>query len=130
LPTRREKAARRFAEDLREEILSVLEDAPCFFGIQPVHLVATLGEQRGRSPASLALMEVSVEEELLGDFLEELAVVGIRSEWPLTVPVGDDAEGEAPPDEGGEVPDDRASFAVEGRGSVVDADEEGRHRSG
>jgi hypothetical protein len=36
-------------------------------------------------------MEVAVKEKLLGCFLDQAAVLGIRREWPPATPVGDDA---------------------------------------
>jgi hypothetical protein len=66
LPRRREEAPRRLTEDFGEDLLSALERASRFFGIQAVHLVGALGEQRGRSPASPTSMEVAVKEKLLG----------------------------------------------------------------
>src|SRR5688572_3923060 len=63
LPGRREEGPGRLSEDVREDPLSALENASSSVGIQAVHLVAALGEPRGRSRASLASMEVAVEEE-------------------------------------------------------------------
>ena len=83
-----------------------------------------LGEQRGRSPASLTLMEVAVKEKLLGALPDQPAVVGMRRQRPLAVPVGDHPEGETTPDEGREVPDHHPSLTGVGRGGVVDTDEE------
>jgi hypothetical protein len=127
LPGRCEEAPRRLPEDLGEDTLSALEGASSFFGVQAVHLVAALGEQRGRAPASLTLMEVAVKEKLLGALLEEPAVVGMRRQRPLAVPVGDHPEGETTPEKGCEVPDHHPSLTGVGRSGVVDTDEEGPH---
>ena len=86
--------------------------------------------QRGRSPASLPSMEIAVKEKLLGGVLDQPAVVGMRRQRPLAVPVGDHAEGEAASEKGREIPDHHARLAGVGRSGVVDADEEGPHGSG
>jgi hypothetical protein len=65
LPAGREETPRRLAEDLGEDTLTVLERTSSVFGIQAVHLVALLGNPRGRSPASLTSMEVAVKKKLL-----------------------------------------------------------------
>ena len=65
LPPRREEPSRRLAEGLREDMLTVLESASRLFGIEPVHLVAALGEERGRSDTPLAPMKATVQEEFL-----------------------------------------------------------------
>ena len=127
LPGRCEEASRRLSEDLGEDTLSALEGASSFFGIQAVHLVAALGEQRGRSPASLTLMEVAVKEKLLGALPDQPAVVGMRRQWPLAVPVGDHPEGETTPEKGREVPDHHPRLTGVGRSGVVDTDKEAPH---
>jgi hypothetical protein len=65
-------------------------------GVAGQDLVAALGDQRGRSPASLTLMEVAVKEKLLGALPHQPAVVGMRRQRPLAVPVGNHADREAP----------------------------------
>jgi hypothetical protein len=72
-------------------------------------------------------MEVPVKEKLLGALLDLPAIVGMRREWPLAVPVGDHSEGKATPEKGGEVPDHQPSLTGVGRSSIVDADQEAPH---
>ena len=127
LPGRCEKAPRRLPEDLGEDTLSALEGASSFFELQAVHLVAGLGEQRGRPPASQTLMAVTVKEKLLGALPDQPAVVRMRRQWPLAVPVGDHAEGETTPEDGCEVLDHHPSLTGVGRSGVVDTDEEAPH---
>ena len=127
LPGRCEEAPRRRPEDLGEDTLSALEGASSFFGIQTVHLIRALGEQRGRPPASLTLMEVAVKEKLLGALAEQPAVVGMRRQRPLAVPVGNHPERETTPEKGCEVPDHHPSLTGVGRSGVVNTDEEAPH---
>ena len=127
LPGRCEEAPRRLSEDLGEDTLSTLDGASGFFGIQAVHLVAGLREQRGGPPASQTLMTVAVKEKLLGTLMDEPAVVRMRREWPLAVPVGNHAEGETTSEKGCEVLDDRPSLTSVGRSGVVDTDKEAPH---
>ena len=124
LPAGCEEAPRRRAEGLSQDMLSALYRASRLFGIQAVHLVAAIGQQRDRPTASLALMEVAVKEKLLGAFLDQPAVLGMRHQWPLAVPVGNHAEGKATPEQGCEVPEHHSSLARVGRSGVMDADEE------
>jgi hypothetical protein len=72
-------------------------------------------------------MEVAVEKKLIGRLLEQPAVLGMRRQWPLTVPVGDDPEGHSTPDEGHEVPDHYRGLTSVGRRGVVDTDEKRGH---
>jgi hypothetical protein len=130
LPARCEEAARRFSERIGKHMLSALEDASCFIGIEAVHLVAALGQERGRSPASLSSMGVSVKEELFRSVLEQAAIAGMRGEWPLPAPVRDHAEREATAHEGREVADHRPSLSGVGWSGVVNTDEEGSHARG
>ena len=127
LPGRCEEAARRLPENLGEDTLSALDGASSFFGIQAVHLVAGLGEQRGGPPASQTLMAVAVKEKLFGTLTDEPAVVRMRRQWPLAVPVGDHAEGETTSEKGCEVLDHHPSLAGVGRSGVVDANEKAPH---
>ena len=124
LPARCEEAPRRRAEGLGEDALSALDGASSLFGIQTVHLVGAPGEHRDRPPASLALMEVAVKEKLLGALPDQPAVVGMRCEWPLAVPVGNHAEGETTPEKGCEVPDHHPRLTRVGRRGVVDTEME------
>ena len=72
-------------------------------------------------------MEVAVKEKLLGALPDQPAVVGMRRQRPLAVPVGNHAEGETTPEQGCEVPDHHPSLTRVGRSGVVDADEEAPH---
>src|SRR5688500_9348421 len=92
LPRRGEEASRRLAEDLVEDALSALEGASSLVGIETVHLVRAVGERRDRPPASLTSMEVAVKEQLLGALADQPAVLGMRGQRPLAVPVGDHAQ--------------------------------------
>jgi hypothetical protein len=80
--------------------LAALESTARLVGIQAVHLVAAVGEERGRSPASLTSVEVAVKEKLLGAVPNLPAVVGMRRQWPLSVPVGHHGEGETTTEKG------------------------------
>jgi hypothetical protein len=72
-------------------------------------------------------MAVAVKEKLLGTLTDEPAVLRMRRQWPLAVPVGDDPEGETTPENGSEVPDHHPSLTGVGRSGVVDTDEEAPH---
>jgi hypothetical protein len=95
LPRGCEEATCRLAEDLGEDVLSAFERASGLFDIQAVHLIAAVGQQRDRSAASLAVMEVAMKENLLGGVLNQPAVLRMRRQWPLAVPVGDHPKGKA-----------------------------------
>ena len=124
LPGGRHETPRRLAEGLGEDALSVLDDPSSVFGIQSVHLVGAPGDQRGRSPAAQTPMEATVQKKFRGAFSDEPTVVRVRRERPLTVPVRNHSERNAPPEKWREVAKHSASFARVGRGSVVDADDE------
>ena len=124
LPGGRHETPRRLAEDLGEDALSVLDDPSSVFGIQSVHLVGAPGDQRGRSPAAQTLMEAAVQKKFRGALSYEPAVVRVRRERPLTVPVRNHSEGNATPEKWRKVAKHRPRLARVGRSSVVDADDE------
>jgi hypothetical protein len=69
-------------------------------------------------------MEAAVKETLLGTLNEQPAIVGMRRQRPLAVPVGNYAERQTTAEEGCEVADQVTSLSGEGRRGVVNADEE------
>src|SRR4029453_9781621 len=99
LPCRCEETACRLTEDIGENMLSAFERAPRCFGVQAAHLVAALGDPRGRSPASLTAVEVAVQEKLLAALLDEPAIVPLCRQRPLALPVGNDAAGNTAPEQ-------------------------------
>jgi hypothetical protein len=125
LPPGREKAARRGTKHLPEVLLSTLEETSRCLRIEAVHFVAAIGQHGGRSPTSLTVMKISVKQQLVGSVLQEPAVSRVIRHWPDAMPVRYDAEGQAPPNQGREVPDHLLSLVLESRSSVVDTDEEG-----
>ena len=85
----------------------------------------------GVNAASLALMEVAVKKKLFGDLPHEPAVVGMRREWPLAVPVGDHAQGEPTSEKRCELVNQQPGFTGVGGRGVVKTDEKAPgHRAG
>ena len=128
LPGRRDEAACGRAKDVGELALCALDGSSGFLSIQAVHLVAALGEQRGGSPTSLTSMEIAVKQKLLGALSDQSAVVRMRSQWPLAMPVRDYGEGETPSENRCKVTDHHPSLTGVGRRGIVNTDKERARR--
>jgi hypothetical protein len=127
LPSRCDKSERRSPEHIPEHLLAAFDGASGLFEIESIHLVAAFGEQRRRPPTALASMKVAVKEQFLRRILNHSAVLGMLGQRPLAAPVRNDADGQPPPDEWREIPDDAVGLTrVRGSG-VVDAHEEWPH---
>lgn len=72
-------------------------------------------------------MAIAVKQKLVGALAKQLAVVGMRAQRPLVVPVGNHAERKAPPEKRPEVPAHRLRLAGVGRSRVMEADEHRPH---
>ena len=92
LPRGCEEATRRLAEDVSEDALSAFDGASSLVEVQAVHLIAAIGQQRDRPTASLTVMEVAMKEKLFGVLLNQPAVLRMRRQRPLAVPVRHDSE--------------------------------------
>src|SRR5687768_9297477 len=113
LPRGCEKPTRRLAEDLSEYALSAFDRASSLVEIETVHLIAPAGQQRDRSAASLTVMTVAMKEKLFGVVLNEPAVLTMRRQRPLAVPVGHDSNRKTTAEQGREVAEHHARLARE-----------------
>src|SRR5688572_10578246 len=129
LPTRCKKSLCGFPKGLDQVALPAHECASRFFAIQAVHLVAAVRNQRDRAPASVTSMVVTMKEELLGRVVDQPAVIRMRCQRPLAIPVRDYSERKTAPNEGREVPDHRAGLVCVGGSGVMDANEKLWHQS-
>src|SRR5688572_22908266 len=127
LPGGCEETARRRAEHVGEHALSAFDRATSLFGIQAVHLIIAVGQQRDRPAAALAVVEVAVKEKLIAVFSKQSAVIGMRRQRPLAVPVRHHGERETTAEKRSEVAEDHASLAREGRRAVMNTDKKRRH---
>src|SRR5687767_683326 len=67
-------------------------------------------------------MEVPVEQELVAALLQQPAVIGMRRQWPLAVPVRDHSYGETTPEQRREVLEHHARLARIRRRAVMNTD--------
>ena len=117
----------RRTEDLGENTLSVLNGAPSLLAIQPIHLITAIRQQRCWPVSALTLMEAAVKEQLVAARRDKRAVMEMRRQRPLAVPVGHHSERETATDERREVVKHQPSLTVVGRRRVVNANEEMPH---
>lgn len=122
LPGRCDESSRWLSEHFDEDTLSALECAARFVEIETVHLVAALGEQRDRPPASLPLVEVAVKKKFLAALSNQPAILGMCRKRPLAMPVGHDGDGESATENGSKVREYRASLTRVGWRGIVETD--------